>query len=342
MFGKQFVLLIIVLLLILWPAAMFAEQPAEFRAVKITNVDSDVMFSDQRIAEAMDYLASIGINVILPVVWNGSGANGVYTLYPSSVIDSLFGQPLHPAFAVGHDPLQRIIIEAHRNGMNWRPVPLIIDENDRGASTRGRWEVSDIAGYKPGILIKKEQNYGTVYYCFTVPQTTWYNVYAYIVTGPLATDRARYVIYSDNDSTAVLVNQQDYYNRGWQALRLAYLTAGQKTVLKLDNINVPAGQYVVADAAMVMINRKLSPDVIISRLQTPNTNNKKAPRSFQRLQNHPNPFNAPRELPISLRKDHKSIYRFMIYWEGSYKHWFINYMNRIFIASISMLQRLRA
>jgi len=40
----------------------------EFRAVKLTNVDSRVLFSDEAIAEAMDYLASIGINVILPVV----------------------------------------------------------------------------------------------------------------------------------------------------------------------------------------------------------------------------------------------------------------------------------
>jgi uncharacterized lipoprotein YddW (UPF0748 family) len=81
------------LLLLLIPILLLSQPVKSFRAVKITNVDSDVMFSDQKIAEAMDYLASIGINVILPVVWNGSGADGVYTLYPSKVMERLFAGP---------------------------------------------------------------------------------------------------------------------------------------------------------------------------------------------------------------------------------------------------------
>lgn len=97
-----------------------ANTPRELRAVKITNVDSDVLFSDASIAEAMDFCAEIGINVILPVVWNGSGADGTHTLYPSAVMDSLFGRSIHPAFA-GRDPLKRLIIEAHRNGMEVMP-----------------------------------------------------------------------------------------------------------------------------------------------------------------------------------------------------------------------------
>ena len=35
------------------------QQLEEFRGVKLTNVDSNVLFSDQNIADAMDYLASI-------------------------------------------------------------------------------------------------------------------------------------------------------------------------------------------------------------------------------------------------------------------------------------------
>ena len=34
----------------------------ELRAIKITNVDSDVLFSNAKTAEAMDYLASIGVH----------------------------------------------------------------------------------------------------------------------------------------------------------------------------------------------------------------------------------------------------------------------------------------
>ncbi|MBL7978146.1 MAG: family 10 glycosylhydrolase [Bacteroidetes Order II. Incertae sedis bacterium] len=90
------------------------------RAVKITNVDSQVMFEDARIAEAMDFLASVGINTVVPVVWNSNGANGDFPLYPSAVFERYFGTAIHPRFA-GRDALERIVIEAHRNGMEVLP-----------------------------------------------------------------------------------------------------------------------------------------------------------------------------------------------------------------------------
>ena len=80
----------------------------ELRAVWITNVDSYVLFTDKAIADGMDYLSSIGINVIFPVVWNKG-----YTLYPSNIMNYHFNTPIIPQFA-GRDPLDRIIVEAHR------------------------------------------------------------------------------------------------------------------------------------------------------------------------------------------------------------------------------------
>jgi uncharacterized lipoprotein YddW (UPF0748 family) len=59
------------LFILLLSSFLLAQRPQEFRAVKLTNVDSNVLFTDQNIAAAMDYLASINVNVILPVVWNG-------------------------------------------------------------------------------------------------------------------------------------------------------------------------------------------------------------------------------------------------------------------------------
>jgi len=94
---------------------LFSQQPEEFRAVKITNVDSNVLFSDANIAYAMNFLVENNINIILPVVWNGG-----WTLYQSNVMDSLFGKSIHPSF-VGRDPLERIIIEAHRVGIEVYP-----------------------------------------------------------------------------------------------------------------------------------------------------------------------------------------------------------------------------
>jgi uncharacterized lipoprotein YddW (UPF0748 family) len=95
--------------------ALVAQQPEEFRAVKLTNVDSNVLFTDQNIADAMDYLASIGVNAVLTVVWNGA-----WTQYQSAIMDSMFGKSIHSQF-VGRDPLERVVIEAHRVGIEVYP-----------------------------------------------------------------------------------------------------------------------------------------------------------------------------------------------------------------------------
>lgn len=103
------------LILLVCSSLLYGQPPQEFRAVKLTNVDSNVLFTDQNIASAMDYLASIGVNVVLPVVWNGA-----YTQYQSAVMDSIFGVRIHPQFA-GRDPLDRVVIEAHRVGIEVYP-----------------------------------------------------------------------------------------------------------------------------------------------------------------------------------------------------------------------------
>ncbi len=100
---------------LLCAAPVLPQQLEEFRGVKLTNVDSNVLFSDQNIADAMDYLASIGVNAVLTVVWNGA-----YTQYQSAVMDSMFGQSIHAQFK-GRDPLDRVVIEAHRVGIEVYP-----------------------------------------------------------------------------------------------------------------------------------------------------------------------------------------------------------------------------
>lgn len=113
--SKYFKPWFLICLLYFFTPLISAQQLEEMRAVKITNVDSYVLFNDNSIAEAMDYLASININIVLPVVLNGG-----WTIYQSSVMDSLFGRSIHPNF-VNRDPLERLIIEAHRNGIEVYP-----------------------------------------------------------------------------------------------------------------------------------------------------------------------------------------------------------------------------
>ncbi len=87
----------------------------EVRGVWLTNVDSKVLNSRATIAEAMQFLKDHGFNVVFPVVWNDAR-----TLYPSRVMDSLFGMPIDPRQVRAdkrRDPLQEVIEEAHARGI---------------------------------------------------------------------------------------------------------------------------------------------------------------------------------------------------------------------------------
>ncbi|MCX6137744.1 MAG: family 10 glycosylhydrolase [Ignavibacteriales bacterium] len=541
-------------------------QPLEeFRAAKLTNVDSNVLFADQNIADAMDYLASIGINVVLPVVWNGA-----YTQYQSSVMDSIFGKSIHPQFA-GRDPLDRVIIEAHRvgievypwfeygfaawysgtsfprggpilakfpswslrsidgqicnkngfdwmnavnpdvqkfinaliaevitkydtdglefsdripampveggydsvmvaiyknehggstppstpsdpewmrwradkmnqwyagvrtmmkkqsshlfvssspsqypwsyqeylqdsynwlamgipdhyipqlyrysfsdyyyeftkaldlvgsrdkqklfpgilmnvgtgsseyvmtpefllqvmktnrdNGINgeaffyyeglrknnnrlgdtlkatyyrlpaivpdrghtaWRPPAIVLNEDDPGASASGSWELYTMRGFKGGILRTADTlNPAAVKFSAAIPATASYDVYTYRVPNTPWTKLARYVLYSDKDSAVVIVDQSDLTKRGWYKLGTISLQAGAQSFLKLDNSRLEPGRYLVTDAVMLMVNRKLSPDARLTAVHDRETKTVLPDRS-DLMVNYPNPFN---------------------------------------------------
>jgi uncharacterized lipoprotein YddW (UPF0748 family) len=87
----------------------------ETRGIWLTTTDSKVLRSKQRIAEAMDFLAETGFNVVFPVVWN----KGV-TLYPSQTMQQTFGVEIDP-MCVGRDPLEEVVVEARRVGLKVIP-----------------------------------------------------------------------------------------------------------------------------------------------------------------------------------------------------------------------------
>lgn len=87
----------------------------ETRGVWITNTDSKVLHSQRSIAEAMDFLAETGFNVVFPVVWSKA-----VTLYPSQVMGTRFGVEIEPQY-IGRNPLAELISEAHRVGIKAIP-----------------------------------------------------------------------------------------------------------------------------------------------------------------------------------------------------------------------------
>lgn len=127
----------------------------EIRGVWITNIDSDVMFSREATAEAMQYLADRGFNVVFPVVWNEG-----YTLYPSEVMARTFGEAyrIDTVFArQGRDPLAELIIEAHKHGMEvipWFEFGFSSSYNTNGGhilAQKPEWAAKD----RDGNLLKK-------------------------------------------------------------------------------------------------------------------------------------------------------------------------------------------
>jgi uncharacterized lipoprotein YddW (UPF0748 family) len=89
----------------------------KIRGVWLTNVDSNVLNSQQSIAEAMKLLADVGFNYVFPVVWNKG-----YTLYRSSIMQKHFGLELDPnPHYVGRDPLAEVVDAAHLLGLKVIP-----------------------------------------------------------------------------------------------------------------------------------------------------------------------------------------------------------------------------
>jgi uncharacterized lipoprotein YddW (UPF0748 family) len=87
----------------------------EIRGVWLTTTDSKVLRSQQRIAEAMNFLAATGFNVVFPVVWNQA-----VTLYPSETMRQTFGVEIEP-MSVGRDPLAEVVTQARRVGLKVIP-----------------------------------------------------------------------------------------------------------------------------------------------------------------------------------------------------------------------------
>jgi uncharacterized lipoprotein YddW (UPF0748 family) len=133
------------------PANAAATTKEELRGVWITNVDSTVLTSKQGIAEMMDFLADTGINIVYPVVWNKA-----VTLYPSYVMKQEFDVLMDPLYGE-RDPLQELIVEAHRVGIEvipWFEYGFASSYNLGGGpllEARPEWKAID----RDGKLAKK-------------------------------------------------------------------------------------------------------------------------------------------------------------------------------------------
>lgn len=190
----------------------------------------------------------------------------------------------------------------YRNGNLWRPKGLIVNENESGATKTGNWQQIAIPGYNPNALWTNDTGYASITYTFDIPATAYYRVYSYLVPNTIFSQNAHYTLYSATDSLLLLVDQKDNNNNGWTFLGDVFLNEGTQTVLKLDNRNIIPGRYIFADATMLLINRKLSPDVIITSTKEieRDENSNSVLADFKLFQNYPNPFNPVTKIVFSI------------------------------------------
>ena len=103
----------------------------EIRGVWITNVDSDVLFTRDRLKTALKDLRSLNFNTIYPVVWNWG-----YTTYPSKVAKRIVGKSFMPKKSAGllinrelskteglegRDVLQELVTQGHKQKLSVIP-----------------------------------------------------------------------------------------------------------------------------------------------------------------------------------------------------------------------------
>jgi uncharacterized lipoprotein YddW (UPF0748 family) len=90
-----------------------SRQTPEIRGVWLTNIDSEVLFSQKETTKAINNLAKLNFNTLYPTVWNWG-----YTLYPSQVAKKAIGIELDPTEGLQkRDILKEIVKQGHQRKM---------------------------------------------------------------------------------------------------------------------------------------------------------------------------------------------------------------------------------
>lgn len=191
-----------------------------------------------------------------------------------------------------------------RQGQIWRHKAYVVNEDDDGAAVSGEWSLMEFPtlGYRPYFLRAAGSDFAEIIYTFDVPTAGWYGLYTYIVRSITNTTQAPYTVYySGTDSVTYYLDQQSASMNGWQKITDVYLDAGWHTVLRLSTDGVEEDKAISADAAMLMLNRTLSPGVIVSvQDHKQSAGEPMLSESYKLYQNYPNPFNPVTTISYSV------------------------------------------
>ncbi len=98
------------------------------------------------------------------------------------------------------------------------------------------------------------------------------------------------LIHTPNGDSTHIVNQANSNYRRWAKLQDCYLEKGLRRVFSITNEALSSGKFVSADAGMIILNRRLSPQV--TSVSAPQDEAKKKSSSIKDVSVYPMPFNS--------------------------------------------------
>jgi uncharacterized lipoprotein YddW (UPF0748 family) len=190
-----------------------------------------------------------------------------------------------------------------RDGKIRRPKAIIVDENTPGAVTTGTWTSTiEYKGHNGGVLRTPEGSASSIEWSTKVPWTAWYDVYVFNpVSNFESSQAASYSTWGDLGRKDTLINQRSA-GRGWIKIGTQFITAGNRKFAELRSGSINNGRHIFADGAMLILNRKLSPDIVLDGMLLSNTQTTppNVPVGPILHQNYPNPFNPTTTITFSL------------------------------------------
>ncbi len=191
------------------------------------------------------------------------------------------------------DTLKATYYQAHADmpgrNFNRRPKGYVVSEDSANVVRTGLWENLPVPGFRGGITRTGTAQPSKLEYYYEIPTEAWYNLYVYLIPSFSFSNAVKYVVSSKNGDSTIIVNQQNPGKQGWYHLGSFKLPHGYHKVIELGNEGAQVGKYVMSDAGMVMIDRKKSPDVVVTSIEKENIT--VVPESGLMVQNYPNPFN---------------------------------------------------
>ncbi len=183
---------------------------------------------------------------------------------------------------------------------DWREYHKVVEISDSSNIKKfGPWKMSNIIGFNGASLYTNGGDSASVEYSANVPVDGYYEVYAFVVPAINRSENAEYVVYDSSGKTVVKkIDQSKPENRRWQKLGDFYLKKGKQRILKVSNKNVDASKVVGADAMMILLNRRLSPDAVTGINGDLNFDNRI--KKDIKLRNYPNPFNGQTKVVFNI------------------------------------------